>query len=143
RTHEGNRPQNNVHVYDESIIDGVATMTKVFAALKPYHEYLSDEYQKSGIPPMRMMQLHYPQEIAEAERWPYQYLYGEDLLVCPVIKKNKHTWKVYLPDDEWIHLWSKKTYNGKQVITVKAPIGEPPVFYRAKSEYKELFNTLA
>jgi alpha-glucosidase len=142
RTHEGNRPQNNIHFDDESTIAGVARMSRIFSTLKPYHEALSEEYQNTGIPPMRMVQLHYPLEIEELEKWPYQYLYGEDLLVAPVIKKNKKTWKVYLPGDQWVHLWTKETYTGKNIVTVNAPIGEPPVFYRAKSKYKELFNTL-
>ena len=142
RSHEGNRPQKNVQFDSEDTIEGVARMTRIFSALKPYHQFLSDEYQKSGIPPMRMVQLHYPQEIDELEKWPYQYLYGEDLLIAPVIKKNRKTWKVYLPDDKWVHLWSKKEYTGKQVVTVKSPIGEIPVFYRKNSKFKELFNTL-
>ncbi len=143
RSHEGNRPQNNVHFDNDETIEGVSRMTRIFSALKPYHQFLSDEYQKSGIPPMRMMQLHYNQEIEDLEKWPYQYLYGEDLLVAPVIKKNRKTWKVYLPDDKWVHLWSKKKYTGRQVVTVKSPIGEIPVFYRENSKFKELFNTLS
>ena len=142
RTHEGNRPQRNVHAYDDDTIDGVARMSRIFSQLKPYHEALSDEYQQTGIPPMRMVQLHYPKEIEKLEKWPYQYLYGEDLLVAPVIKKNKSEWNVYLPAGQWVHLWSKETYTGKQEVTVSAPIGEPPVFYKAKSAYKKLFDSL-
>ena len=142
RTHEGNRPQSNVHSYDEATIDGVARMSRIFSSLKPYHEALSEEYQQTGIPPMRMMQLHYPNEIHELEKWPYQYLYGEDLLVAPVIKKNKKRWKVYLPEGQWVHLWTKEMFEGKNKVTVDSPIGEPPVFYKAESEFKELFNSL-
>ncbi len=142
RTHEGNRPQNNVQFDDELVIDGISRITEVYTALKPYHMHLSDEYQRTGIPPMRMVHLHYPDEIDELERWPYEYLYGEHLLVCPVIQEGKTSWDVYLPAGEWIHLWSGEKFNGSRKITVRAPLGEPPVFYLENSEWKELFRSL-
>ncbi|MCF7941551.1 MAG: alpha-glucosidase [Spirochaetia bacterium] len=144
RSHEGNRPQNNVQFdSDDELLSHVSRMTGVFAALRPYHEALSEEYQQTGIPPMRMMQLEYPAEIKELEAWPYQYLYGSDLLVAPVIKPDRRAWKVRLPDDQWVHLWSGTEYRGGCTVTVSAPWGEPPVFYRAGSSWKDLFKEFA
>lgn len=143
RSHEGNRPQSNVQFdSDDELISEVAHMTRVFAALKPYHMALSEEYQETGIPPMRMMQLHYPEERRVLEKWQYQYLYGEDLLVAPVIRKNSTSWDVYLPDDSWVHLWSGKSYRGNRKVRVLSPWGEPPVFYREESPWKGLFEGL-
>ena len=38
----------------------------------------------------------------------------------------------YLPEGEWIHLWSGMKFP-KGEHTVPAPLGEPPVFYRTGS----------
>lgn len=143
RSHEGNRPQNNVQFADDDeAMTHLGVMVRVFNHLKPYHEALSDEYQKSGLPPMRMVQLHYPDEIKKLEVYRYQYLYGRDLLVAPVIKPGKNRWKVYLPKDTWVHLWSGKTFTGGKEVIVEAPFGQPPVFYRKSSEFVKLFGEL-
>ncbi len=141
RSHEGNRPQDNVQFdEDEELLLHIARMTRVYTALKPYHMALNEEYQTCGIPPMRMMQLQYPEERKELEEWPYQYLYGSDLLVAPVIRKHCRKWDVRLPEDIWIHLWSGKRYDGSSVVTVSAPWGEPPVFYREGTRWRDLFE---
>ena len=66
---------------------------------------------------------------------------GPDLLIAPVIAPNKDKWNIYLPKDDWIHLWSNSEYSGGW-ITVDAPIGKPPVFYRKASKFKDLFKSI-
>ena len=43
--------------------------------------------------------------------------------------------------DDWIHFWSNFEYKGGW-ITVEAPLGKPPVFYRKESKFKDLFKSL-
>jgi alpha-glucosidase len=49
---------------------------------------------------------------------------------------------VYLPQGEWRHLWSGVTH-APGWHEVEAPIGQPPVFYRAGSVFAPLFRELA
>lgn len=141
RTHEGNRPDSNWQFNsDKETLAHLALMTRIYTKLKPYHIYLANEYRNTGIPPIRHPYLHY-QNDEIIHKLKYQYMYGEDLLIAPVIKKGKNKWKVYLPNDEWVHLWTDKILSGGWV-TVDSPIGKPPVFYRNKSKNKELFMEL-
>ena len=48
---------------------------------------------------------------------------------------------VYLPEGEWIHLWSGKAY-GKGEHTVPAPLGDTPVFYKKESKFTPLFEEI-
>jgi alpha-glucosidase len=139
RTHESIKPYDNLQFdHDEETLEHFAKMVDVHVHLKPYLLYLSEEYQKSGISPFRGCFLHY-EEDAVLRDLKYQYMLGPDLVIAPVIEPNKDEWKVYLPKDDWVHLWSNKDYNGGW-ITVKAPLGKPPVFYRKDSKFKELFK---
>ncbi|MBI9097440.1 MAG: alpha-glucosidase [Spirochaetaceae bacterium] len=141
RTHEGNRPGSNWQFdSDEETLSHLARMTEVYTKLKPYHLQLSIEYQESGIPPVRHPYLHYENDLV-LHSLKYQYMYGPDLLVAPVVKKGKRKWKVYLPQDQWIHMWSGKEYTGGW-ITVDAPIGQQPVFYRKESNHGKLFKEI-
>ncbi|GAI91776.1 unnamed protein product, partial [marine sediment metagenome] len=72
----------------------------------------------------------------------YEYLFGRDLLVAPVYENGKDRWKVYLPKDNWVHLWNGTKFNGGE-IEVEAPIGKIPVFYRKSSKYEDLFKEIA
>jgi len=141
RTHEGNRPDDNWQFdTDDETLDHLAKMVNIHVHLKPYLRHLSQEYQEKGFPPIRGCFLHYEKDL-ELHNIKFQYLFGRDLLVAPVIEPNKDQWKVYLPQDDWIHVWTGKSYSGGWIM-VDSPIGKPPVFYRRQSEYAELFKEL-
>ena len=76
-------------------------------------------------------------------REPYAYFLGSELFVCPVIRKGAKRQKVFLPEGEWAHLWSGRVYKGGRRTVVDAPLGYPPVFYRADSDYAALFRGIA
>lgn len=142
RTHEGNRPDSNWQFNsDRETLSHLARMTDVYTRLRPYHEALSNEYQEKGIPPIRHPYIHYENDEI-LHNLKYQYMYGRDLLVAPVIKKGKKKWKVYLPSDKWIHLWSGKNFSGGWVV-VDSPFGNPPVFYRIDSNFVKLFREIS
>ena len=125
---------------DKETLDHLAKMTKVHEHIVPYVREMLDEYQKNGLPLMRHPYIHYEHDpTLHQKSVQYQFLYGRDLLVAPVIQKNKTLWKVYLPVDEWVHLWSGKRYKGGWHV-VDAPLGEPPVFYLRSSPFKDLFE---
>lgn len=141
RTHEGNRPYDNwQHDSDDETLEHLVRMVNIHVLMKPYLKRLSDEYQNLGTPPIRGCFLHYEND-SELYDLKYQYLFGQDLLVAPVIKPNQKEWKIYLPEDDWVHVWSNKSYTGGW-IDVPAPIGEPPIFYRPSSEFSQLFSEL-
>ena len=142
RTHEGNRPDDNWQFdSDVETIRQFARMTHVFAALKPYLKHAVALNSQSGLPVMRPLFLHYEND-AHTYSLKYQYLLGRDLLVAPVHEEGRTDWTLYLPQDNWINLWTGEQHRGGADVTVAAPIGQPPVFYRASSEWAELFASL-
>jgi sulfoquinovosidase len=142
RTHEGNRPDDNLQIDSTSaLIEGFVRWSRVHAALAPYVRHLIAEAQGAGLPAQRALFLHYPEDAATFTIQD-QYLYGADLMVAPVIEAGASMRKVYLPQGAWRHLWSGRDY-APGWHDVAAPIGEPPVFYRADSAFAPLFKELA
>ena len=131
RTHEGNRPDENFQFWqDDAVLAHFARMTRVFVALAPYVRGLAAQAAATGLPLQRPLFLHF-----EADPACYaiqdQYLYGEDLLVAPVHQAGCTSWEPYLPAGaRWIHLWSRREFEGGARARVAAPLGEPPVFVR-------------
>lgn len=141
RTHEGNRPDDN-YQYDGDIgaMKFFARMTDIYASLKPYMKTLVEENSKFGIPVQRPIFFHYEKDLKSYDI-KYQYLLGEDLLVAPVHQEHMDKWAVYLPEDNWVHLWTGEEYKGGD-IEVSSKLGYPPVFYRKNSKWKSLFEEI-
>ncbi len=139
RFHEGNQPVMNVQFdADEELYNQLEKFTNTHVRLKGYIKELVDENVNKGTPVMRPLFYHYDEPRAYTES--LEYLLGRDILVAPVIDKGATTKTVYLPEDEWVHLYSGKEFDGGMVI-VGAPIGEPPVFIRKDSErFNELMS---
>ena len=142
RTHEGNRPDDNLQI-DSSpeLIAGFVRWSRVHAALAPYLRHLVAEAQASTLPAQRALFLHYPQD-RETFTIQDQFLYGADLMVAPVIEAGAVMRKVYLPQGAWRHIWSGADY-APGWHDVPAPIGQPPVFYRPESAFAALFAGVA
>ncbi len=139
RTHEGNQPVNDVQFdADWDLLKHTAKCSKMHAALKPYIIDLVKEQTEKGTPVMRPLFYHYDEEKAYEEMT--EYLLGKDLLVAPVYEKGRTSRSVYLPNDAWVHLFTKKEYVGGTHV-IDAPIGYPPVFVRKDSDRaKELLS---
>jgi alpha-glucosidase len=73
-----------------------------------------------------------------------QFLYGADLMVAPVIEAGAVSRRIYLPGDAaqvWHHVWSGQGF-APGWHDVAAPLGQPPVFFRADSGFAALFLRL-
>ena len=141
RTHEGNRPDTNFQYYDdEDTMERLARLVDVYTMLAPYTKTLVEENADSGHPVQRPLFMHYESD-AKAYDIQYEYLFGRDMLIAPVYEQDKHEWDVYLPQDEWVHLWTGEEYHGGE-ITVSAELGYTPAFYRKNSEFADIFEEI-
>ena len=144
RSHEGNRPDENLQLDgDADVLAHFVRMSQVHAALAPYVGMLCDEAVATGLPLQRPMFLDYEDDRG-CWQCETQFCFGCDLLVAPVIEAGVTEWEAYLPAGvEWVHLWSRRRYAGAASVRVAAPMGEPPVFYRADSPHAALFAGIA
>jgi alpha-glucosidase len=79
---------------------------------------------------------------AEAYQLQYQYMYGDSILVAPVIEEKATSVNVWLPEGTWTHLFTKEVYP-KGWHLVKAPIGQPAVFLKSDTPWSEFLNKLS
>ena len=142
RTHEGNRPDTNFQYYDdEDCMVRLARLVDIYTSLSPMLKKLVKENAEAGIPVQRPLFLHHEDD-PRCYTEQFEHLLGEDVLVAPVWKADQTVWPVYLPDGEWIHLWTGKSY-GQGEHTVPAPLGNTPVFYRKDSRWADLMAEIA
>lgn len=87
---------------------------------------------RSGLPLMRALPLVLPHE-QQAVNFPYQYLFGENLLVAPVVWEGCTAIDVYLPAGDWYDFWTGEHHSGGTVLRYPTPLNRIPVFVRAGS----------
>lgn len=130
RTHDGLKKLDNHHFdSDAETLAHFARFAKIHAALGDYWKTLAAESTVAGLPVVRHTALVDPEWDAayDAHR---QWMLGDDLLIAPVVAKGAQTVTASLPDGEWEHLFTGETFDGRQIVSVDAPIGSPAVFVR-------------
>ncbi len=134
RTHEGNRPRDNLQLdEDPEILAHFARFTRIHAALMPLWRRLADEAVEQGLPMQRPLFLHFLNDPA-CFSIQTAYLLGADVLVVPVLQPSVTHQSCYLPRGcDWTHAWTGEVFKGGQTVDVSANHGAPPVFCRAGS----------
>ncbi|WP_262315797.1 glycoside hydrolase family 31 protein [Lacticaseibacillus parakribbianus] len=99
-----------------------------------YHliDYLYDLFEagtRTGLPVMRPLAVHYPQD-ERAATINDEFLVGADLLAAPVLTPNTAERLVYLPAGEWCDFWTGKAYAGGRSYVIAAPLDALPLFAR-------------
>ena len=140
RSHEAIRPWANAQFDAPGVTEHTVRLTRIHALLAPYISHAAAQASE-GIPAIRPD--FWTAEDFGDSRDPYSYFLGDDLFVCPVIRKGAKRRRVCLPEGEWVHFWSGKEYKGGHHFFVDAPLGRLPVFYRRDSEYAALFRRAA
>ncbi|HXH49691.1 MAG TPA: TIM-barrel domain-containing protein, partial [Terriglobia bacterium] len=97
--------------------------------LLPYLYNTFYQASKTGLPVMRALLLDYPDDSRAVEQ-EGEFLFGDDLLVAPVMVEGKSKQPVYLPKGEWSDFWTGREYSGPKEVLVDAPLNSIPLFVR-------------
>ncbi|MFS7904395.1 putative alpha-glucosidase [Helianthus anomalus] len=144
RTHEGNKPSVNSQFYsNERTLSHFARFAKVYKAWKFYRVHLIKEASQKGLPVVRHLFLHYPNDDHVHKLTYEQFLVGDEILVVPTLDKHKKNVKAYFPIGEtcvWKHIWTGDLYDiqGSEAY-IEAPIGNPAIFVKNGSIVGEEF----
>ena len=100
--------------------------------LLPYLYSAVHECTQSGIPVMRALWLHYPDD-PKAVACGDEYLWGRNILVAPVVEQGATSRRVYLPQGDWFDYWTGEKRKGGSEIVRPVDLETLPLFVRAGS----------
>lgn len=98
--------------------------------MMPYLYSAVRETHETGLPIMRALWLHYPDDATAVLRGD-EYLWGRDVLVAPVVEKGATERKVYLPRGEWYDFWTEEKFAGGREISKAVDLATMPLYVRA------------
>ena len=96
----------------------------------PYIYSAVRECTRTGMPVIRALWLHYPDDPKAVGRAD-EYLWGRDLLVAPVVEQGATSRRVYLPRGSWSDYWTKEQMEGGREITRAVDLETIPLYIRA------------
>jgi alpha-glucosidase/alpha-D-xyloside xylohydrolase len=98
--------------------------------LLPYLYGAVRECCTTGMPVMRALWLHYPDDPVAVARGD-QYLWGRDMLVAPVTEKGATSRQLYLPKGNWYDFWTEEKVEGGREITRPVDLATVPLYVRS------------
>ncbi len=96
----------------------------------PYLYSAVRECATTGMPIMRALWLHYPDDPIAVARQD-QYLWGPQILVAPVVEKAATARSVYLPRGNWYDFWSNERVEGGREIRRSVDLETMPLYIAA------------
>lgn len=123
----------------EMFYDSIVKYINLRYSLMPYIYSLAGAVYLEDFTIVRALIFDFKDE--KAQNISDQFMFGKNILVCPVtkpmyyekegkeMKDSKKERVVYLPDDcDWYDFYTNKKYSGGQTLTVDAPIDVIPLF---------------
>lgn len=104
--------------------------------LRPYIRECMKKASETGEPVMRPLFFDFPED---KTCWETEdaYMFGEDILVAPVMEAGVTRREVYLPEGtSWKESYTGKVYAGGERVVAEAPLSVIPVFVREGKEYE-------
>ena len=107
---------------------------KLRHAMIPYIFTMNYRTHEQGISLCEPMYYSYP-EIEQAYNVPNQYMFGSELMVCPITSPqhkslNMGSVKAWLPKGRWVDIFTLKSYTGEQEIVLFRDLNTIPVLAR-------------
>lgn len=126
----GSGAPNEIWSYGEQNYEIMKSHIELRNRLKPYIRNVMDRVSAEGCPVIRPLFYDFPED---TNCWEIedQFMFGDDILVAPVVKYGKRERTVYLPERvNWINVYDGKVYDGGQYFNCNAPLEHIPVFVR-------------
>ena len=116
----------------EQVVDIYRKYVSLRYQFLPYIYDLFYQGEKTGLPVMRPLVLHYEDD-ENTKNLNNEFLVGENILVAPVVEQGATRRMIYLPKGTWYDFWTKEKIEGGTYILREAPIDVCPMYIRSGS----------
>ena len=89
----------------------------------------------TGVPAFRALWIDYPNDpVVYMKEWAEtEYLFGNNLLVAPILKRGRRKREVYLPSGKWYSFCGEMVFEGGKVHEISVPLEMTPIFVKEGS----------
>jgi alpha-glucosidase len=87
------------------------------------------KYVKEGVPMLKSL-VYYDQEDNQTHFRTDEFIFGEQILVCPIQEPNAKGRRMYIPRGRWYNYWNNDLVDGGSEKWVEADIDQIPMFVK-------------
>ena len=136
RTHATNWEGIERRIWKYENFPSLLETVKLRYALMPYIYTAARQAYDTGVSLCRPLYYEWP-EANNAYLFEDEYMFGDDILVAPVVTKpgsdGMTARRIWLPEGHWFDVCRNKIVNGNRIFTDSYAMEEIPYFYRAGS----------
>lgn len=131
RTHSsGDHGDQEPWTFDEEITDVVRKFIELRYQLLPYLYTTFYQYHQNNVPMLKSLVL-FDQEDTQTHYRTDEFIFGNQILVCPINEPNSKGRRMYIPRGEWYNYWTNTMVTGGKETWVDADLDSMPLFVKA------------
>jgi alpha-glucosidase len=131
RTHSsGDHGNQEPWAFDEEVIDITRKFVNLRYQLLPYLYTMFWQYIEEGIPMLKPL-VYYDQEDIQTHYRNDEFVFGNQILVCPILEPNALGRRMYILRGQWYNYWTNEEVKGGKEIWVDTKFDQIPIFIKA------------
>ncbi|MBS7230495.1 glycoside hydrolase family 31 protein [Flavobacterium psychroterrae] len=131
RTHSsGDHGNQEPWAFDEEVINITRKFVNLRYQLLPYLYTMFWQYIEEGIPMLKPL-VYYDQDDTQTHYRNDEFIFGNQILVCPILEPNAVGRRMYIPRGEWYNYWTNEFTTGGREVWIDTKFDEIPVFVKA------------
>ncbi len=130
RTHSsGDHGDQEPWSFDKEVIDITRKFVELRYQLLPYLYTMFWEYINDGVPMLKPL-VYFDQEDSQTHYRTDEFIFGNQILVCPILEPNAQGRRIYLPIGNWYNFWTDELVSGRKELWVKTDYDQIPIFVK-------------
>lgn len=131
RTHSsGDHGNQEPWAFDEEVINITRKFVSLRYQLLPYLYTMFWQYIEEGIPMLKPL-VYFDQDDTQTHYRNDEFIFGNQILVCPILEPNAVGRRMYIPRGEWYNYWTNEFSVGGREVWIDTKFDEIPVFVKA------------
>ncbi|HLA55714.1 MAG TPA: glycoside hydrolase family 31 protein [Flavobacterium sp.] len=111
----------------------VVNITRKFVSLRyqllPYLYTMFWQYINESIPMLKPL-VYFDQEDPQTHYRTDEFIFGNQILVCPILEPNSLGRRLYLPIGNWYNYWTGELITGRKEVWVATDYDQIPIFIK-------------
>ncbi|MBZ9651154.1 glycoside hydrolase family 31 protein [Psychroflexus montanilacus] len=131
RTHSsGHHGDQEPWSFDEEVLDISRKFIELRYTLLPYLYTSYYKYSIEGNPILKPL-VYFDQADPQTHFRTDEFIFGEKIMVCPILEPNSKGRRMYIPIGQWYNFWTNELLTGGKETWVDADIDSMPIFIKA------------
>lgn len=130
RTHSsGDHGEQEPWSFGDEVTDIVRKYIELRYRLLPYLYTAFWKYSEEAVPMLKPLVL-YDQEDTQTHYRTDEFIFGDQILVCPILEPNAMGRRMYIPRGNWYNFWTDELISGGKETWVVAGFDKIPIFIK-------------